>query len=43
MLVQQIELEKREAYRKHEVLEGQNFELNEKLTQAEVEVETSRK
>ena len=43
MLVQQIELEKREAYRKHELLEVQNFELQEKLTKAEVEVETSRK
>ena len=32
MLMQQIELEKREAYRKYEVLEVQNFELLEKLT-----------
>ena len=27
LLVQQIELEKREAYRKYEALEVQNFEL----------------
>ena len=32
LLVQQIELEKREAYRKYEALEVQNFELQEKLT-----------
>lgn len=42
-LVQQIELEKREAYRQHEVLEVQNFELQEKLTHAQVEMETTRK
>lgn len=43
MLMQQIELEKREAYRKHEVLEMQNFELQEKLTQAQVDIETIKK
>ena len=32
LLVQQIELEKREAYRKYEAIEVQNFELQEKLT-----------
>ena len=41
--MQQIELEKREAYRKHEVLEMQNFELQEKLTQAQVDIETIKK
>ena len=43
MLMQQIELEKREAYRKYEVLEVQNFELLEKLTFAQLEAETAKK
>ena len=43
ILVQQIELEKRDAYRKHESLEVQCFELQEKLTQAQVEVETIKR
>jgi len=36
LLIQQIELEKREAYRKYETLEFQNFELQEKLTLSEI-------
>ena len=43
LLMQQIELEKREAYRKNEALEVQNFELQEKLTLAQLEVETAKK
>jgi len=42
-LVQQIELEKREAYRKYEALEVQNFELQEKLTISQIEAETAKK
>ena len=43
LLVQQIELEKREAYRKYEAIEVQNFELQEKLTLSQLEVETAKK
>ena len=43
LLVQQIELEKREAYRKYEAIEVQNFELQEKLTLSQIEVETAKK
>lgn len=43
LLVQQIELEKREAYRKQETLEVQNFELQEKLTLAQIEAENAKK
>ena len=42
-MVQQIDLEKREAYRKYEVLEVQNFELQEKLTLSQIETETVKK
>ena len=43
LLVQQIELEKREAYRKYEAIEVQNFELQEKLTFSQIEVEQAKK
>ena len=43
LLVQQIELEKREAYRKYEALEVQNFELQEKLTLTELDLEAAKK
>jgi hypothetical protein len=43
MLVQQIELEKREAQRNLESMEVQNFELQEKLTQAQLDAENARK
>ena len=42
MLVEQIELEKRESYRKYEALENQVFELQEKLTFAQLETEKAR-
>ena len=42
MLVEQIELEKRESYRKFEALENQVFELQEKLTFSQLETEKAR-
>ena len=43
LLIQQIELEKREAYRKYETLEFQNFELQEKLTFSELQMEEAKR
>ena len=43
LLVEQIELDKREAYRKYDAMEQLNFEFQERLTVAQVEAETAKK
>ena len=42
MLIQRIESEKRDALRNYEQIEMQHFELQEKFTQAQVDVEQTK-